>query len=1358
MNFAKFGKLIVCAILLMATHSLKSQSDFLFIIDNSGSISPTEFDQFSNIIEATGLTISQDCPESKFAIMHYGGSFGQEFQIQNDFVPWTSTSPVSRAFVDCITSGTPDCGDDLNFAFGHVNNELGNNLNLTPGNELVVVIFTDADGTSFTGVNMSPCAFASCSTIMPTTNFNTFIGNYPMSSSYVVGVADTDNEMLLNNYVYGNGTYTPIDLNDPPASAAAAFIDDVECESPALGLAKDLIDLTDNNDGTFTVEFLLTVENLSQTISITDLEIFDNILSQFGTYSPSNFSASNGSLTASLSWNGTATSNILSAGQSIAAGQTETVSIQFDLDHCGDAATIANIANVEGKDDENQTVTDQSTNGQNPDPNNNGSAEESVATSVQLPETPRLGIAKQLTNLTNNLDGSYTVEFLFTIENFSSFSINSLAVFDNVLSQFGTYSPSNFSASNGSLTASPSWNGSAASNILSAGQSIASGNTETVRVSFDITPSGVMSTIFNSASVQGITPGNISITDLSYVGTNPDPDNNDCPTEDMPTPVVLPEFAMISGIIWKDSNLNGIRESGENGMSGVQVMLRDCSANLVRTTSTDMNGNYAFSNVFPGSFEIFIDPSNLPPNCNLTIPNAGFNDAIDSDILANGRSNCLNIGSADDVKIDGGIYPPGSIGLAKDLSNLTENTDGTLEIEFLFTIENFSNYPITNLMLFDDIFFQFANQFPSNFMAIDGSLTANPSWSGLATSNILAPGQNIAIGGIETVSIKFKIIPDGVTDELENIATVKGEDPIGGIIEDESTNGVDPDPNNDGTPPENTPTPVPLPQFGKIGNFVFEDCNGNGMISFGENGLADVEVKLFNSNGNLERTVFTDNNGFYLFDELRAGNYYIEFVAPNGYESTSPYEGNAFVDSNVDGTFGPGTTALLSLSSNECLETIDAGFYQCVSIGDQVFYDFNKNDIFDIHENGINGIPVELLRLENGSFVVVQETVSQHKTGTASDDGWFKFCAPPGTYKVRFKIPQIGLVPVIKDANGFQSLTSGSESTIDSDINRFDNTTNSFTITCGQEVCSIGAGYYPMAQFGNRVWLDSNADGIQNGAEVGVAGVKVNAYNADDQLISSSTTNNTGEYSINYLGKDDYYLEFIPSTGYFFTNPDLGDDQTDSDVSNENGYGTTRLYSLNPGDNLETVDAGLVMGVVVLNWMEFDAFANENHNHLIWKTSEEINTDFFEIERKLGENSTFQKVGVVSAANVLGVNTYEYLDRDVTVGRYYYRLKQFDLDGNYTYSKTIVLDRNKSDHIRIAVYPNPSSEFINIELMDIEEAYLDLYNIEGKKMRMIFEGKVSDNLKISIREIPPGTYFIRGTLDDERIEKKIIKQ
>lgn len=110
---------------------------------------------------------------------------------------------------------------------------------------------------------------------------------------------------------------------------------------------------------------------------------------------------------------------------------------------------------------------------------------------------------------------------------------------------------------------------------------------------------------------------------------------------------------------------------------------------------------------------------------------------------------------------------------------------------------------------------------------------------------------------------------------------------------------------------------------------------------------------------------------------------------------------------------------------------------------------------------------------------------------------------------------------------------------------------------------------------GNRVWLDENADGLQNPWEPGVGGVKVDLEQPSGGLIQSVVTDTNGYYAFQPEGSDPFRLRFWLPEGYKFSKPNAGaDDSMDSDVLSD---GRTSAIQFK-GENL-SVDAGLVRSV-----------------------------------------------------------------------------------------------------------------------------------------------------------------------------------
>lgn len=79
-------------------------------------------------------------------------------------------------------------------------------------------------------------------------------------------------------------------------------------------------------------------------------------------------------------------------------------------------------------------------------------------------------------------------------------------------------------------------------------------------------------------------------------------------------------------------------------------------------------------------------------------------------------------------------------------------------------------------------------------------------------------------------------------------------------------------------------------------------------------------------------------------------------------------------------------------------------------------------------------------------------------------------------------------------------------------------------------------------------------------------------------------------------------------------------------------------------------------------------------NHLIWQTAQEKDNDYFQIERSF-DGKSFESIGKVEGSNYSSGATYFFEDLQPRA-KTYYRLKQLDFDGNYSYSPVILAETN----------------------------------------------------------------------------------
>ena len=116
---------------------------------------------------------------------------------------------------------------------------------------------------------------------------------------------------------------------------------------------------------------------------------------------------------------------------------------------------------------------------------------------------------------------------------------------------------------------------------------------------------------------------------------------------------------------------------------------------------------------------------------------------------------------------------------------------------------------------------------------------------------------------------------------------------------------------------------------GTIGNFVWLDCNKNGVLDAGENGLAGVGVNLIGTDDNgvtVSLITKTDANGNYNFANIKSGKYFVIFSAPvgsRGLKFSPKTISNIAKTNKADST---GKTAVFTLSASGSIDSIDAGF------------------------------------------------------------------------------------------------------------------------------------------------------------------------------------------------------------------------------------------------------------------------------------------------------------------------------------------------------------------------------------------------------------------------------------------------
>jgi len=549
----------------------------------------------------------------------------------------------------------------------------------------------------------------------------------------------------------------------------------------------------------------------------------------------------------------------------------------------------------------------------------------------------------------------------------------------------------------------------------------------------------------------------------------------------------------------------------------------------------------------------------------------------------------------------------------------------------------------------------------------------------------------------------------------------------------------------------------PMAATGFVGSCVWEDTNGNGIFEPGEPSVANVPVALFDADGELVQETITDGTGNYLFSDVLQGIYFLQFETIDEYEFTIPNIGADNNDSDVDDSNGPGTTTQFTVAAGQSIEDFKAGLFNCTSIGDNVWYDVNENDIFDGVENGINGMQVVLWRRVNGQWVIWDETTTGQKPNSPSDDGWYEFCTAPGEYYVEVVLPPSGLV----QARPFV----GNNSFRDSDINNANGpgTTRSFNLINGVDKLDLGAGYYPEAVVGNLVWLDEDFDGIQDENEPRVEGVQVEVVDINtSEILGTSITNDQGVYMIDSLAKTDVYFRFTPPEELVATISGVGNNSIDSDVNHAYGLNTTGAISIQPNSTDNRIDFGVAFGALPVRWLGVGVVENDNTHLVSWKVDQEINVQEYVVLRRHESENEFSRVNdqTIKANDVFTVSDYSYVDRDIKLsGNYYYQIQQFDYDGKYNFSKKVSI--NRDIELETSLYPNPTISTSRLAFESIQDGLVDvsITDISGKVVKEIAtevnEGQ--NSIELDMYNILPGAYNVKIVVDGNTAIRRLIK-
>ncbi|HCW07463.1 MAG TPA: hypothetical protein DGG95_08890, partial [Cytophagales bacterium] len=248
--------------------------------------------------------------------------------------------------------------------------------------------------------------------------------------------------------------------------------------------------------------------------------------------------------------------------------------------------------------------------------------------------------------------------------------------------------------------------------------------------------------------------------------------------------------------------------------------------------------------------------------------------------------------------------------------------------------------------------------------------------------------------------------------------------------------------------------------------------------------------------------------------------------------------------------------------------------------------------------------------------------------------------------------------------------------------------------------------------------------------------------------------------------EDDYSDNNHIPTIFFgpMVNPGLYDEGA-SGITHHNVLRTIEdMYGISHSGNAANVSpiTDVWLTVTPIQLTSFLASADESDIILNWSTASELNNDFFTIENSINGTS-FKKIESVKGAGTTSEHHhYEYIHKNPFIGKSYYRLKQTDFNGKYSYSKIISVQFKPSDEGSVVIYPNPSDgQSIHLQLknMDADDLQIDLINMLGQRIEtQAIKPIGSEETIITLKPtqpLPEGIYIVK--VADLPSQKLVVK-
>ena len=556
-------------------------------------------------------------------------------------------------------------------------------------------------------------------------------------------------------------------------------------ENPMIDVVKTVVgDPVNNGDGTHTIEYLITAENIGD-VDLQNVQVTDGVEAAFGASFQSATTSTATPCSTNPAYSGTIAGdvNLLSGTDTLAIGETCSITVFVTVTGTN-LGPVTNTAEGSGTSPGGQTVADD-------DP-----------ADVALAEDPAIEVVKTVGSApTSNDDGSFDMSWELVVTNIGDIVLNNVQVSDALAFTYAdavSWSVTGTTLDAGSCTLNGAFDGSADVNLLDGSDSMEIGASCTVTIDVTFEPGADLGPYANNAGVSGTSPGGEGVNDTDDDETLVDEN----PAIDIVKTVLAPPVNDGTGTFTTTYQMT-TTNTGDVPLNNVQVVddLAAAFAGVASwsATSAVTAGACTDNAAFDGEVDMNVlagtDGLAVGASCTIDItvtfdPNGALGDYVNAASTAGVSPGGEGVTDSDST--DQAVEENPAIDVTKDVLDppgIVNNQDGTYGITYGVVVTNVGDVPLNNVQVTDDLTTTFAPAVgfdvdPAAVTITAGACLANTAFDGDGDQDLLDGSDTLAVNESCSLSFLVTVTPGGTLGVYDNDVEASGTSPAGEGVDD----------------------------------------------------------------------------------------------------------------------------------------------------------------------------------------------------------------------------------------------------------------------------------------------------------------------------------------------------------------------------------------------------------------------------------------------------------------------------------------------------------------------------------------------------------------------------------------------